>query len=287
MLKPNKKLLIAITITALTTIILSACENNNPVYETITIYPIPNSNYTIIEKNYPEIEGSVRYGLGDADGNPISEIKYGDGTFKRQAIYHYGGGIFKVMVMENSIYKYGLMDSTGKELTELKFGYMEERISNEGYVAAFVGADNYPYFTHYDWFGNGKWGYLNRTGEAIEIKYDAIACFSIRDANGFPMDKGSFFASGLTFVYLGDKCGCIDTTGKIVIPFLYDYVSSFTYEELAIVALDGKYGYIDITGKVVIPIIYDSAKPFWNNDGTAWVKLNGENFKINKQGERI
>ena len=271
-------------------ICLSACENSNPVYESISIvYHFPNSNYTLISKNNPQIKDGLRYGIGDANGKPISEIKYGSwGYTPSTAIHYYGNGIFRVGLVKDSTIKFGLMDSTGKELTELKFNYIEHRFSKEGFVAAFVDNGNNGNFSHFTWFGNGKWGYLDRTGkEVVETKYDAICCFTVRDANAFPEQYGYFFASGLTFMMLNNKWGFIDTVGNVVISPLYDYVSSFAYAELSVVALGEKYGYINTTGAIVIPIIYDKASPFWNADGTAWVKLDGKNLKINKQGEIV
>ena len=278
----NKLLLIAISIV----FIFSACEDNNSVEVIFAVYPIPNSNYTIIEKNYPEIKGSVRYGLGDANGNPISAIKYGGrngGVFayETRAIHYYGNGLFRVAFIEDSVLKYGLMDSTGKELTELKFNLIEGKFSSEGFVAAFIGSGVFTSDC------KGKWGYFNRAGkEVVEVKYDWICCFSVYNHLYQETCCDSFFASGLTFMSLDNKWGFIDTTGKVVIPATFDYVSTFN-EELAIVYLNGKYGFIDTTGKVVIPIIYDDARPFWNEDGTASVKLNGQWIRINKQGEIV
>lgn len=48
---------------------------------------------------------------------------------------------------------------------------------------------------------------------------------------------------------------------------------------------NGKHGWIDKTGQVVIPLKYDDAESFEN--GKARVKLNGEWFYIDKQGNRV
>jgi hypothetical protein len=48
--------------------------------------------------------------------------------------------------------------------------------------------------------------------------------------------------------------------------------------------MEGKCGFIDQTGKEVIPFIYDDAR-YFNKDGKAKVKLNGETFFIDDSTE--
>ena len=74
------------------------------------------------------------------------------------------------------------------------------------------------------------------------------------------------------------KWGFIDAaTGEEGVPFIYDY---------AAVCMEGKCGFIDQTGKEVIPFIYDDAR-YFNKDGKAKVKLNGETFFIDVKGNRV
>ena len=54
------------------------------------------------------------------------------------------------------------------------------------------------------------------------------------------------------------KCGCIDKTGKLVIPCEYDSWSPFN-DGLAFVSKDGKCGYINAKNETVIPFEYDDA----------------------------
>ena len=50
---------------------------------------------------------------------------------------------------------------------------------------------------------------------------------------------------------------------------------------------NGKWGFIDaVTGKEVVPFIYDDAR-YFNKDGKAKVKLNGETFFIDVKGNRV
>jgi len=69
------------------------------------------------------------------------------------------------------------------------------------------------------------------------------------------------------------KRGCIDTTGKEVIPVKYDDMGYWGYGRIA-VNVGGKWGYCDDEGKLVIPLQFDSARTF--GDGLAGVKRNGK-----------
>ena len=89
---------------------------------------------------------------------------------------------------------------------------------------------------------------------------------------------------GLAPVKLKGKWGCINKTGKEVIPFKYDWVNEFK-DGLAKVALNDKFGYIDKTGNEVIPCKYDLVDNF--EEGLAKVKLNGKYGFIDKIGREI
>ena len=71
---------------------------------------------------------------------------------------------------------------------------------------------------------------------------------------------------------------------KIVIPFKYDNVRSFS-EGLASVKLNGKWGAIDKLGNEVVPIEYDEVWAF--REGLASVKLNGSWGVIDKYGNEV
>ena len=63
------------------------------------------------------------------------------------------------------------------------------------------------------------------------------------------------------------KCGYIDKTGRLIIPFKFDSAGKFS-EGLAAVRIKEKTGYIDATGKFVIPPPSLSGFPF--SDGTGY-----------------
>jgi hypothetical protein len=67
-----------------------------------------------------------------------------------------------------------------------------------------------------------------------------------------------------------EKCGYIDKTGRLIIPFKFDSAGDFS-EGLAAVYFKGKWGYIDKTGNFVIPPRFLQAYSF--TDGLAIVVI--------------
>ena len=79
----------------------------------------------------------------------------------------------------------------------------------------------------------------------------------------------SKFSDGLARVEKDSQYGFIDTTGKLVVPYGWDFAFSFS-DGLACVEKDDKRGFIDTTGKLVIPCEWDYAFSF--SDGLACVE---------------
>ncbi len=158
---------------------------------------------------------------------------------------------------------------------------------------------------------NGKWGFVDGAGkEVIPAKYDyvwdfedEIAKVKLSDKHGL-IDKSGMeitpikydviddFYQGPNRVYSGvarvmfnGQYGFINKAGKEVVFIGYDYASHFL-EDLAYIKIGTKYGYINKSGQVVIPIKYDEAGDF-GLDGRASVKLNGQSFRIDKNGNRV
>jgi len=185
--------------------------------------------------------------------------------------------------------------------------------------------------THYDFVGsyydgiarvklNGKYGYINRSGERITpLKYDIVndfnegmglvECFNQGGKNGIYfgfVDKtgreviplkyfwASDFHEGLAAVEqqpsISSLKGYIDKTGKVVIPFQFNRAGNFSEGLAAVQTMEGrigeeKYGYIDKTGKLVIPYKYEKAEDF--SEELACVKFNNKRGYINKMGQVI
>jgi hypothetical protein len=85
------------------------------------------------------------------------------------------------------------------------------------------------------------------------------------DGNGKEVVKQGFesegFSEGMLTVQVGDKFGCIDKTGRFVVPLRYDYVYDF-HEGLAAVSINDKWGYLDKKGKTAIPLNFLYADDF-------------------------
>ena len=95
---------------------------------------------------------------------------------------------------------------------------------------------------------------------------------------------GSNFSGGLARVYINNKYGFIDKTGKIIVEPQFDSVYSFI-EGLASVRVDGKYGFIDNTGKIIIKPQFDTISYF--SEGLASVFVDGKYGVIDKTGKIV
>lgn len=116
-----------------------------------------------------------------------------------------------------------------------------------------------------------KYGYINKKGAVeIPIKYG--------DARGFE--------DGLAMVRYNDYWGIINTKDKVVADFDYWRILDFS-EGLAAVQENRsiKWGYMNKRGKMEIKARFDDANSF--HKGKAWVKQNGINSYINKDGEEL
>jgi hypothetical protein len=117
----------------------------------------------------------------------------------------------------------------------------------------------------------GKYGFINvHTGELV---------------TPFEYTETRRPTNGMFWVKKNNKWGCIDKTGKVRIPFLYDEAAGFTREDRAAVAINGKFGHIDKTGKVRIPLKYDFASYFSN--GVSMIRLQRKYGFMDKNGKLV
>lgn len=153
----------------------------------------------------------------------------------------------------------------------------------------------------------GKWGLVDGSGKMIVTHtYDY-------------MGNNGKFSEGMISVWLNNQAGYIDTTGKIIVPLIYDeafyysqdgialvkighcyryidknakcisevdYESAGTFSDgLAVVSKDILYGFIDTEGYEIIPLMYSYAESFFNE--RAKVEFEGKSFYIDKLGRQI
>jgi hypothetical protein len=116
-------------------------------------------------------------------------------------------------------------------------------------------------------------------------RYGFINVFTGEMVTGFEFTDTRKPTAGLFWVKKNNKWGCIDKTGKVRIPFLYDEASGFTAEDRAAVAINGKFGHIDKTGKIRTPLKYEFASYFQN--GLSMVRMNETYGYINVDNELV
>ncbi len=154
----------------------------------------------------------------------------------------------------------------------------------------------------------GKIGFKNTSGEIVvpaqydevyEIGGDKYYCVELNHEKGVLDKKGkvilepkySFiwgFSEGLFSVEIyGEerKRGFADTTGKVVIPLIYQDAALFSEGICAVMKDNKKWGFIDKTGKEITEFKYDKLSSF--SDGVAFGELAGKYGLIDKQGKEI
>lgn len=145
-----------------------------------------------------------------------------------------------------------------------------------------------------------KWGFTDRSGRQI-IRPQFTAAFYFYEgvgiaeldsgdvlidrsgqvlASGYGLTSG-IITQGRVPVTQGDKGGYLDLQGHVVIPLIYDAVSSFS-GGLAAVQMAEKWGYIDRSGRLAIPVEFDEAGPFAS--GLAPVRIGTKTGFINPSG---
>ncbi|MCX6296234.1 MAG: WG repeat-containing protein [Bacteroidetes bacterium] len=95
--------------------------------------------------------------------------------------------------------------------------------------------------------------------------------------------QGAYF-EGIARVKMEHKWGFIDTTGNVIIPPKYNEVTNFS-GGLAKVRMGQKWGLVDTKGTVIIKPTFDAILDFV--DGKAKVLLNGEEYYMNREGQRV
>ncbi len=98
-------------------------------------------------------------------------------------------------------------------------------------------------------------------------------------------DNAWRFQEDMAVVQINDKVGCINRSGKLVIPAIYEATSQYFSDGILRAKMNGKWGFIDKTGRLVVPFIYDNVLNF--KGGLASVKLNDKYGMINRLGQVV
>lgn len=156
---------------------------------------------------------------------------------------------------------------------------------------------------------NGKWGFLDEKGKVvISLIYDFVQMFSEKYAftvynnqtvcintdgeivfnlssvnseySALPFSEGH----AIVYDHRKAKYGAVDYEGKIVLPMVYQYLSSCK-SGLFVACYDGKTKYIDRNGNSVINATHDNNGPFFGD--YAWFSDDGLFGCIDKFGKVI
>lgn len=84
----------------------------------------------------------------------------------------------------------------------------------------------------------------------------------------------------------GEKYGMIDMHNKVILPFDFESLNYFEDKDLVVMAKNGKYGVCDLTGKTILAMKYD---PFLNiiNDNAFLVSINDKYGIVDSAGNEI
>lgn len=185
--------------------------------------------------------------------------------------------------------KLGVIDMKGNVIIPFEYRYSVFRYSDGIICCCKSSEDLWCYFDH-----DGKKLFETHDGGASQFK-DGFACkYSSQDGKYYFIDKegkpafngkkwhwAESFSDGMALVNDGDGWGFIDTTGKLVIPCIYDSPSERNpegfHEGLAPVVIDPAYerfGYIDKTGKQVFSRLLNADSPYSEGLCSAYDKDN-------------
>jgi hypothetical protein len=248
--------------------------------------------FAVNAQTLTSFEKKGKYGFMDETEKVIIEAKY-------KNVMEFSEGLAAVQVKD----KWGFIDKTGQMVIAPE--YYEVKSFSDGLAVAKRGVlERYGYIntkgeealpfdfgspgSFYKGFATDpamveykmKYGFIDKEGnQVVKPTYEQVT------------QEGEFWK-----VVLDGKTGFLDSALNVAVPIEYDVTYSFS-EGLIAVNIGGKFneyyrieggkwGFADKQGKLVAPVIYDSVESF-NREGKAKVKLNGEEFFINKLGEKI
>lgn len=164
--------------------------------------------------------------------------------------------------------KYGLLDLNGNELIPFKYDYLRV-FHDEGFALV----------------RNGRttWSTINLKGEVIatlakEIRAGETSCssdalrikihgrfneyelYDLPSLNqiGDSYNGGLMFSEGICAVRKGDRMGCIDISGKTVVPFIWELIHERKDGLIPVGNIEKKSGVINLDGDTIVPIIFSA-----------------------------
>lgn len=263
----------------------------NSKFKTIT-KPIYSNIDDIIENYKPSGKywafKTNGYGAIDKNGNEISMFKYGSMPqnqylkFYRTNDYNdtnrnyildlnfkeIGNNYDKIFDLKDNLFivfkgsKMGLIDLNNNEILPCEYQSISQDFKNNLFVI----------------LKNDAYGVINSSGKIIiPCKYHHLVVDYSNNIYVQIKDENIAFGNKI-------KSGLIDTTGKIVIPIIYDSLESIGYG-LWKVKIKDRYGIVTNENKEITPIKYDEIYPLENGFCIAKIDF-GYGF-INKLGKEI
>lgn len=193
------------------------------------------------------------YYYADTAGNRLNDVRYAEA-------HPFSGD--RALVRETK--KYGYIDPAGKLVIPYQFDAATD-FGDQGFdadvaIVRFAFRDELREFINPWMYGDSEMALINRRGEAVTPRYEVIrpvvyelaVVVETRRNHGLPV--GTAEPNDIP-----DACkwGCIDKSGREVIPCIYDRILGIN-ESLLLVKKDGKWGAVDSRGKELIPCMYDS-----------------------------
>lgn len=184
-----------------------------------------------------QINEKTKYGYIDAKGKEIIKPQYYEA-------HSFHDGTAMVSLTGSS---YQLIDHTGKVLFKAD---LQEH--------SYLGSGVYSVREK-----NGRTGLLSKAGEwLLPPKYDGITRF---EGQGYRREpdgsRANRYSEQFFKISEAGKCGVIDVKGHIVIPPSFKDIASFENGHAAIL-VDDKWGFADSSGKVVVKPVYEFVTAF-------------------------
>lgn len=192
----------------------------------------------VYEEAYPfhhgvaPVKKNGKWGLLAANGKPR-------GGFRLEGLYPLTSGLGVGMEKDaTGLERWGVIDTNGTTIIPFQFGQITG--SFQGSHIAAAARNPMALFKQGIPDSLNTWFIFNRqgvmTGETHAHLWDD-------------------FSEGMIVGEMGGKFGFVDSTGRVAIPFQYDWACGFRMG-MAWVGKGGKYGFIDHQGRPVIPLRY-------------------------------
>lgn len=244
--------------------------------------------------NKAQKEGKLR--LINAEGNLVS-----DSVFVNVGRSATNGSVFPASIEVDGSEKWAYFDPRGNRVTEFTYELAGE------FCAVCWGEDDFPLARV---IREGKQGLVNAKGkEVLPIRYDEIW------PNGTPLIP----------LRQGNRWGCVDTTGRLVVPFEFDSIvgqaiglpgimgplypvkshdrwavmngsgklitpflfsdTRTVFREVVLLKKDCKWGGIHRTGAEAIPFVYDEVLDDFNGLAVAVLLREQKRYSVGVNGE--